>query len=96
MKNLVDRISFKYVLNPFIDISEMKKMIDFRVQTAGKSSRRKLFDDVAMEEIYRATQGFPRRIGMLCHNALRELVMQSKKHVTGDMIRELVSHEMVL
>ena len=95
MKNLVDRISLKYILNPF-DEKEVREMIDFRLYKAGYLSDKRLFDDGAIEEIYKNTQGYPRRVSMLCHNALRGLVLADKEYVDKDLVRKLVSREVLI
>lgn len=92
IKNLMDRISLKYIINP-LDEKETKEMIEFRIQQAGYNGGVPLFTDEAVEEIYRYTQGYPRRISMLCHNALKTLVMENKAVVDGRIIRDLISRE---
>ena len=46
-------------------------MIGFRIRQAGYSGRA-LFTDDALSEIYRYTQGYPRRIAMLCPQAIKD------------------------
>ncbi|MDP8258011.1 MAG: AAA family ATPase [Candidatus Aadella gelida] len=95
MRNFVDRIGLKYILNPF-DIREVKGMLDFRLKKAGYESHTDLFDPEAIEEIYKITQGYPRRVSMLCHNALRELVITESKTVSYEIINKLVSKEVFI
>lgn len=92
IKNLWDRISLKYVLNP-LDEQETKEMIEFRLRAAGYNSNLPFFTDEAIAEIYRYTQGYPRRISMLCHNTLKLLVMESKSIVDREIIQNLISRE---
>jgi len=92
MNNLWDRISLKYVLNP-LDEEETKEMIEFRLRAAGFNSSIPLFKDDAIDEIFRCTQGYPRRISMLCHNALKSLVLENKPVVDGDIIRDLIAKD---
>ncbi len=92
MQNFYDRISLKYVLNPF-DLDDTKKMIQYRIRRAGYGSDRPLFSDEAIEEIYRYTMGYPRRITMICHKALKQLILMKKEIVDLETVRELVSHE---
>jgi len=94
MENLWDRISLKYVLNP-LDEQETKEMIEFRLRAAGYNSNIPFFTDEAIAEIYRYTQGYPRRISMLCHNTLKHLVMESKSIVDKDVIQNLIAREFV-
>jgi len=93
MKNFWDRVSLKYVLNP-LDEGETKEMIEFRIKAAGYNSGVEFFSDEAITEIYRYTQGYPRRISMLCHNALKVLVMENKPMVDAAIIRSLIATEL--
>jgi len=94
IKNLIDRVSLKYIINP-LDEKETKEIIEYRIKQAGYNGGAPLFADDAIGEIYRYTQGYPRRIAMLCHNALKMLVMESKPVVDGRIIRDLISREVI-
>ncbi|MCM8814061.1 MAG: AAA family ATPase [Candidatus Omnitrophica bacterium] len=91
--NVLDRISFKYTLNP-LDEREMRQMIDFRVRHAGYRSPIPLFTDRAVRAIHRHTRGYPRRVNMLCHKALKNLVMRNKFAVDEQMINQLAEEDM--
>lgn len=92
VKNLWDRISLKYVLNPF-DLQETREMINFRLSQAGYNASVSIFSDDAVQEIYKSTQGYPRRIAMLCHNCLRQLVVRDKAVVDLEMVHDLIWQE---
>lgn len=92
IKNLWDRVSLKYVLNP-LDEKETKEMIGFRLKAAGYDSNVEFFTDEAIKEIYRYTQGYPRRISMLCHNALKALVLENKHIIDINIVRNLISKD---
>lgn len=92
MKNFWDRICLRYVLNRF-DRSDTQAMIAFRLQQAGYPSRKNLFTTEAVQEIYHYTQGYPRRITKLCHDALEQLVMSGKEDVDEEVIRTLIKQE---
>jgi len=91
--NFFDRISLKYTLNPF-SLKETEEMIEFRIRKAGYKSRMHLFLKEAIAEIHQATQGYPRRITMLCHKALKELVMSNKSVVNASVIMDIIQKEM--
>ena len=93
MPNLLDRISFRCILEP-LDVSETRRMIQFRLQEAGYRSRLALFTDESIEAIHEYSEGYPRRIAMFCHKALRALVMYQGRVVDGELIEELVQREM--
>ena len=91
--NFFDRISFRYMLDPFSP-QETEEMINFRIRKAGYKAKMHLFLKDAIVEIHRATQGYPRRITMLCHKALKELVMRNKSVVSAGVIEDIIQNEM--
>ncbi|HAH20724.1 MAG: hypothetical protein A2Y00_07455 [Omnitrophica WOR_2 bacterium GWF2_43_52] len=90
--NFFDRISFKYTLNP-LGFEETKEMIEFRMRQAGYTSSMYLFLDEAIREIHQYTRGYPRQIMMLCHRALKALVLKNKFAVDLRLVRELIEDE---
>ncbi|HTZ11146.1 MAG TPA: AAA family ATPase [Candidatus Margulisiibacteriota bacterium] len=91
--NFFDRISFKFTLNP-LGFDEVKEMIDFRIHQAGYKASMHIFLDDALNEIYQYTRGYPRQITMLCHKALKNLVLKNKFVVDTEIIHELIEEEM--
>jgi type II secretory pathway predicted ATPase ExeA len=92
IKNLWDRISLKYMLNP-LDERETRELIEFRLKAAGYCSSAPFFTNEAIIQIHRYTQGYPRRIAMICHNALKSLVMEHKPVVDVGIIQNLIAGE---
>jgi len=92
MPNLMDRISFKYTLNP-LDVKEVRELINFRVNTAGYNSRMELFLDEAVSEVYNYTRGYPRKITKLCHQLLKELILQNRQVVDRNLVRDVIQKE---
>ena len=90
--NVFDRISFKTTLFP-LDYEETKEMIYFRVRQAGYQSRMDLFLEDALKEIYQYTQGYPRQVTMLCHRALKEMLMRNKFVVDRQVVRDLIDED---
>jgi general secretion pathway protein A len=90
--NFFDRISFKFTLNP-LDYEEAREMIQFRIRQAGYKANMHLFLDEAVKEIYQYSRGYPRQITMVCHRALKSLVLQNKFVVDGPAIREIIDEE---
>lgn len=88
MDNFMDRISFKYTLNP-LDVTETGELINFRIQKAGYKGDKKIFLDSAISEIYNRTKGYPRKISMLCHKTLKELVMQDQKIADDTFVKDV-------
>ena len=89
IKNFFDRIVLKYVINP-LDEQETKDLINFRLAHSGFNPELKLFTDEAVREIYHYSQGYPRQINLICHNALRHLITANKMLIDDSLIRELV------
>lgn len=92
MPNFFDRISFKYTLNP-LDFDEAKEMIEFRIRRAGYKAKMYLFLDESVREIYQYSRGYPRQITMLCHRALKELVLKNKVVVDAQLVDEILQRE---
>ena len=92
LPNLADRISLKVTLEP-LTLIETQRMIQFRLRQAGYCSSAPLFSDEAVEEIYDYAAGYPRRIAMLCHQALRHLIMQQGVCIDRGLVVELIHQE---
>ncbi|HNX68601.1 MAG TPA: AAA family ATPase [Candidatus Omnitrophota bacterium] len=91
--NFIDRISFKYTLNP-LSLQETREMIHFRIKQGNYCSNARLFQDDAIEMIHKISHGYPRKITMLCHRALKQLVMKRKWAVDEEIVGEIVSEDM--
>ncbi len=92
MRNFMDRVAMKYLINPLSE-EETAEMIAFRLRSAGLPNGQSLFAPAAIEAIHRFTQGYPRRISLLCHNALEAVVMHGRSMVDDTLIQELTHDE---
>lgn len=92
LPNFFDRISFKFTLNP-LGFNETKEMIEFRIRRAGYKARMRLFLDDAVREIYEYSKGYPRQTTILCHRALKNLVLRNKYVIDAESIREIIAEE---
>ncbi len=92
IRNFWDRISLKYVINP-LSLKETREIIDFRLRQAGYQKNTPLFTDDAVDIVFHNTEGCPRRIMMLCHNALESIIIKNRPVVDVDTVRELISEE---
>ena len=92
IRNFIDRVALKYIINPLSE-QETDEMIQFRLQSAGLPADQRLFAPEAIVAIHRFTQGYPRQIALLCHNALEALVMHGKTTIDEPLIEELIHHE---
>jgi general secretion pathway protein A len=92
IRNFIDRVALKYTINPLDEI-ETKEMIEFRLRQSGYKNPVSLFSEEAVKLIYQQTQGYPRRIAMLCHDALETIVMQERPLVDAEIINNLIAQE---
>jgi len=92
IRNFWDRLSLKYALNP-LSLKETKEIIEFRLKQAGYRGSKPLFSDAAIDLIFHHTEGCPRRIMMLCHNSLENLIIKNRPSVDGETVRELIHEE---
>jgi len=92
IRNFMDRVSLKYTINP-LDENETKEMIEFRLKTAGYNSQNSLFSEEAIRLIYQYSQGYPRRIAMLCHDGLETIVMRQRSIVDSEVINDLIAQQ---
>ena len=92
IKNFIDRVALKYIINPLSE-AETLEMIGFRLASAGLPSGQALFTPEAIHAIHRFTQGYPRQIALVCHNALEALVMHERTVVDEQLIGDLIHDE---
>ena len=91
--NFFDRISYKGKLEP-LDFEEMKEMIQFRIKQAGYQAHSNLFLEEALRAIHVTTGGYPRQVTLLCHQALKELLLKNKFVVDVPMIENIIEKDM--
>ncbi|MCF7800783.1 MAG: AAA family ATPase [Candidatus Marinimicrobia bacterium] len=92
MPNLKDRVAMSYTLQP-LDREESKQFIDYRLRVAAHPAPEELFTDDAKEMIYTETQGYPRKMVVLCHNLLLEMLMAKRESVTANMVNSYLSNK---
>jgi len=95
IRNFTDRISLRYMLAPF-NREDAGEMISFRIRQACYQGSEDLFTEDAITQIYQHTQGYPRRIAMTCHKALKFIVMKNRPIVTEEIIKEIIDTEVRL
>ena len=92
LPNFFDRISYRGKLEP-LGYDEMKELIFFRIQQAGYRTHMDLFLEEALHLIHDHTGGYPRQVTMLCHRALKELLLKNKFVVDASMIISIIEEE---
>lgn len=94
IRNFFDRIALNYVINP-LSLTETKELIEFRLRQAGykDDGGKWLFSQEAIKHIYEYSQGYPRKISRVCHDALEYIVMHQKPLVDVITIQEVISQD---
>jgi type II secretory pathway predicted ATPase ExeA len=88
MRQLRERIATKVSL-PALSTTESVAYIDYRLQAQNGSAR--IFEPNALRYIIDAAAGIPRRLNVLCHNALLLAYSKKKNTVTLEVAREVVA-----
>lgn len=94
IRNFFDRITLKYIINP-LDGEETRDMINFRLRQAGYDGPSDLFTEGAAKLIHEHTMGYPRKIAVLCHNALELAVMRDRRVIDEPMVLEIIRNEVI-
>lgn len=77
------RIGVQYHLNP-LTYEEMKEYINFRLSNAGRTEL--LFDEIALEAVYKYSGGVPRKINNICANAIMSGFGKEAHIIDSDII----------
>jgi type II secretory pathway predicted ATPase ExeA len=88
LRQLRERISTKVSL-PALSPAESAAYINYRLQAQNGSSR--IFEPSALKYLINAAAGIPRRLNVLCHNALLLAYSKKKNTVTFEVAREVVA-----
>ena len=87
--NFEDRISFDFEIGP-TSIEDMRGMIDHRIVICGGMAG-DWFTDGALKKIDKNTQGYPRKVTQLCHQALLTMMSESKTEITEKIVQRVIS-----
>ena len=91
--NFADRINFLYDLEP-LNFKDTRLMIRYRMEKASKTGKNPLhFTYPAMRAIYRATDGYPRKIVTLCHQIILAVIVQNRTRVGRSLVHACVHRE---
>ncbi|MBM3326495.1 MAG: transposase [Calditrichaeota bacterium] len=90
--NFEDRIATSYMLNP-LNEADTREMIEFRLHQAGWDGNRTIFTEEAFKELFVSTRGYPRRITILCHNCLIEMLRADRAYIDADLVQKVVSSQ---
>lgn len=85
---LHQRIAINYALRPF-DFHETREYIRQSLKFAG--TEKEIFNPDAVRNLYEFSEGFLRRINIICDHAMLSGYVRETKTVTGEMVKECVS-----
>lgn len=85
LRQLSQRITARYHLGP-LSKSEIKEYIAHRLDVAG--TKKKIFPDSIIDEIYQFSKGIPRLINVICDRALLGTYVQGKDCVDKDTLKK--------
>ncbi len=72
-----------------MDLPESLAYIEHHLKRAGAAHR--LFEDEALEQIYHATKGVPRKINLLCTHALLAGAAEGRKVIGPGIIKRVLN-----
>jgi len=87
-QSLNQRIAVRYRLRP-LDLPETLAYIDHHLKVAGATHR--LFEDEALEQVYQATKGVPRKVNLLCTHALLTGAAEERKVIGPAIIKRVLN-----
>jgi general secretion pathway protein A len=90
LRQIAERVGVRVNINP-LDDGESERYVAHRLECAGGSIA--MFHPAALRVIVRRAEGVPRRMNILCHNALLLAYASGATQVTGAMARE-AAHEL--
>ena len=85
LRQLRQRITFSYDL-PALDRAAVSGYVHHRLTVAGHEGPR-LFDEAALDAVYRSSRGIPRLVNILCHKALMGAYAQGQNEVAQAQVK---------
>ena len=89
LRQLRQRIAVRYHIEA-LERGEVPLYISHRLMLAGANGAAPVFEDSAIDEIYRYSGGIPRLINMVCNKALLTGFVMEKRSIDGDMIKQSI------
>lgn len=88
--NFAQRVNLTYTLEP-LGFEEARHMIEFRLfQATATPGKGPIFEDRALETIYRHAEGSPRVLVTLCRNTLLVAAQLGNRTITNDIVAHTV------
>ena len=88
--NFADRINLYHLLKP-MNFRDTRSMIQYRLNQSSTAAKRlTLFSYPALWAIYRATNGYPRKIVNLCHRSILTMIIQNKSKANWFLVQSCI------
>ncbi len=82
---IAQRLTLNYYIEP-LTLEETGEYVRHRLKIAGTTEE--IFNTSAIKEIYASSQGFPRKINILCDHCLMSGYADEKKVITSSIVKE--------
>ena len=82
---IAQRITLNYYIDP-LTVAETGEYIRHRLKIAGTTEE--IFNKAAVRAIYAFSEGFPRRINIICDHCMMSGYADDKKTITGSMVKD--------
>jgi len=90
MQQLRQRVTATCHIGP-LDLAETQGYIEHRLKCVGANPERPSFDAAAFEAVFKATNGIPRRINLVCDRLLLSGYLSNKDNFGVEDVNEVVS-----
>jgi general secretion pathway protein A len=88
--NFADRINLYHLLKP-MNFRDTRSMIQYRLNQSSVAAKRlALFTYPALWAIYRATNGYPRKIVNVCHRSILTMIIQNKSKANWFLVQSCI------
>jgi general secretion pathway protein A len=88
--NFADRINLYHLLKP-MNFRDTRSMIQYRLNQSSTAAKRlALFTYPALWAIYRATNGYPRKIVNVCHRSILAMIIQNKRKANWFLVQSCI------
>jgi len=88
--NFADRINLYHLLKP-MNFRDTRAMIQYRLNQSSTAAKRLvLFTYPALWAIYRATNGYPRKIVNVCHRSILTMIIQNKSKANWFLVQSCI------
>lgn len=89
LRQLRQRIAIRYHITA-LDDAEVPLYISHRLKLAGANGASPIFDETAIKEIYKYSNGIPRLINVICDKALLTAFVVGKREIDQEIIKQSV------